>query len=62
MAFKEILGHVKPIALLQRALRSDKVASSYLFAGSEGIGKKKVALELAKALNCTGPEVAEGEA
>jgi DNA polymerase III subunit delta' len=62
MAFKDILGHERPISLLQRALRSDKVASSYLFAGSEGIGKKKVALELAKALNCTGPEAAGGEA
>ena len=52
MSFKDVMGHEKPIALLQRAIRKDKVAHSYLFLGNEGIGKKWVALQFAKALNC----------
>lgn len=52
MAFKNVLGHSKPIGLLQRAIRNDRMAHSYLFLGNEGIGKKLVALQFAKALNC----------
>ena len=46
------MGHAKPIALLQRAIKNEKVVNSYLFWGNEGIGKKRVALQFAKALNC----------
>jgi DNA polymerase III subunit delta' len=61
MAFKDILGHEKAIHLLQRAIRTEKVVHSYLFLGNEGIGKKQVALQFAKALNCLkgGPETGE---
>lgn len=52
MAFKNVIGHGKPIAFLQRAIQNEKVANSYLFWGNEGIGKKYVALQFAKALNC----------
>jgi len=52
MAFKDVLGHTKPIELLQRAIRNGKVGHSYLFLGSEGIGKKWAALQFAKTLNC----------
>lgn len=52
MAFKDVIGHSKPIALLERAIRNEKVVNSYLFLGNEGIGKKHVALQFAKALNC----------
>ena len=52
MAFKDVLGHSRPITLLQRAITNEKVANSYLFLGSEGIGKKYVALQFAKTLNC----------
>jgi len=52
MAFKDVLGHFKPITLLQRAITNGKVVNSYLFLGSEGIGKKYVTLQFAKALNC----------
>jgi DNA polymerase-3 subunit delta' len=62
MAFKDVLGHSRPIALLQRAIRNEKVVNSYLFLGNEGIGKKSVALQFAKALNCLGGEVEGGEA
>src|SRR4030043_1378762 len=62
MSFKNVLGHSKPIALLQRAIRNEKVVNSYLFLGSEGIGKKYVALQFAKALNCLETEAEGGDA
>jgi len=52
MSFKDILGHERPIQLLQRGIARGKVAHSYLFLGAEGIGKSLVALQFAKALNC----------
>ncbi len=52
MAFKDVLGHSRPIELLKRAIRKDQMAQSYLFLGNEGIGKKRVALQFAKAINC----------
>ena len=52
MSFKDVLGHERPIKLLQHAIQEDKVVNSYLFLGNEGIGKKWVALQFAKTLNC----------
>ncbi len=52
MSFKEVMGHEKPIRLLQRAIAQNKVTHSYLFLGNEGVGKSLVALQFAKALNC----------
>jgi DNA polymerase-3 subunit delta' len=48
--------------LLQRAIEHEKVVTSYLFLGNEGIGKKHVALQFAKALNCLGEETEKGNA
>ncbi len=62
MSFKDILGHQRPITLLQRAIKNEKVVNSYLFLGTEGIGKKLVALQFAKALNCLGEEAERGDA
>jgi len=61
MSFKNVLGHAMPIELLKRAIRQDKVSHSYLFLGNEGIGKKWVALQFAKALNCLEGGVEKGE-
>ena len=52
MSFKSVLGHSRPVSLLQQAIKNEKVVNSYLFLGNEGIGKKHVALQFAKALNC----------
>jgi DNA polymerase-3 subunit delta' len=52
MSFKDVLGHSKPIELLKRAIEKDKMAQSYLFLGNEGVGKKWVALQFAKAIDC----------
>jgi DNA polymerase-3 subunit delta' len=62
MSFKDILGHQRPITLLQRAIRNEKVVNSYLFLGNEGIGKKAVALQFAKTLNCLEGEAERGDA
>ena len=60
MSFKNVLGHLRPIELLKRAIQRDKIAHSYLFLGNEGIGKKWVALQFAKALNCLNEGVEKG--
>jgi DNA polymerase III subunit delta' len=52
MSFKDVIGHKKPIELLRRAILNDRVVHSYLFLGNEGIGKRWVALQFAKTLNC----------
>ena len=52
MSFKDVLGHARPIESLQRAIKNDKVGHSYLFLGNDGIGRKFVALQFAKTLNC----------
>ena len=55
MSFKTIEGQDRAIGLLRRALKRDKFHHAYLFSGLDGIGKKKTALEMAKALNCRQP-------
>jgi len=62
MSFKNVLGHSRPIELLKRAMQRDKIAHSYLFLGNEGIGKKWVALQFAKALNCLNEGIERGDA
>ncbi len=52
MGFNKILGHRRPIRLLQKAILNDHLPQAYLFFGPEGIGKGLTAVTLAKALNC----------
>ena len=54
MSFKDIAGHDSEIGLLKGAISLGRVAHAFLFAGPDGIGKKKTAIALAKALNCDG--------
>jgi DNA polymerase-3 subunit delta' len=52
MAFKDILGNSRVKKILQKALQKNKVPNSMLFCGTRGIGKREMALVLAKAMNC----------
>ncbi len=52
MAFKDVIGHLRQISLLKRAIKNERMAHSYLFLGNEGIGRKFVAIQFAKAINC----------
>lgn len=52
MSFKEIIGHRRPVRLLQKAILNDHLPQAYLFLGPEGVGKRLTALTLAKTLNC----------
>jgi len=53
MTFGDIIGHTGQIDLLRRALASDRLGHAYLFYGPEGVGKKLVALSIARALFCS---------
>ncbi len=52
MSFSEIISHDYPKSLLGRLLQTGLLPHAYLFEGPDGIGKRRMALEFAKALNC----------
>jgi DNA polymerase-3 subunit delta' len=54
MPFQDLIGHEGPKALLQAAVRHDRLAQAYLFHGEDGIGKKLAAVLLAQAISCDG--------
>ena len=52
MSFKHIKGQDKPIQILQGYIEQSRLEGGYLFSGPEGVGKKLVAKQLAKQVNC----------
>jgi|Deesub1362B_J571_1020462.scaffolds.fasta_scaffold00243_4 DNA polymerase-3 subunit delta' len=52
MAFSDIPGNEKVKKILQAFLRKERLPHALIFAGPHGVGKKLMALNLAKALNC----------
>lgn len=52
MGFKDVIGNSGVKKILHRALKQKKLPNSMIFAGPAGIGKKRTALVVAKALNC----------
>ena len=55
MPFRTITGHRPLLELLARAIERGTLPPSLLFAGPEGVGKRRTALAMAQALNCERP-------
>lgn len=51
-----VVGHEWALEFIQGALARDRLAHAYLFLGPAHVGKRTVALELARAINCTGEQ------
>ncbi|MBP5430190.1 MAG: DNA polymerase III subunit delta' [Elusimicrobiaceae bacterium] len=50
--WNDILGQPKAVAYLQKLAGQNRAPGALLFYGQDGVGKRKAALEFAKALNC----------
>ena len=50
--FENIIGNKKNKEILKKAIEINKTSHSYIFCGTEGIGKKLIAKELAKKILC----------
>lgn len=51
--FNNIIGNKKIKELLTNSIKINKISHSYLFLGTEGIGKMLIAKEFAKMILCT---------
>ncbi len=52
MSLKNIIGQERAVEILRGSFKNRRVATSYLFCGEPGVGKKTAAIQFAKALNC----------
>ena len=50
--FDNILGNDKNKKILENAIKTNKISHSYIFSGIDGIGKKMIAQQFAKAILC----------
>lgn len=57
----QVIGQDKILSLLDYSLRTNAIAHAYLLVGPRHVGKGTLAINLAQALNCDGPEVPCGE-
>lgn len=55
MAWSSILGQPTAVRVLQADVIRNRLAPAYLFVGSEGVGKRLTAMELAKTVSCERP-------
>lgn len=61
MAWNRVVGQERVKTLLQKAIIENRIAHSYCFWGEEGVGKEALAIEFAKTVNCSSPQI-EGSA
>jgi DNA polymerase III subunit delta' len=52
MGFAEIVGHQRQLETLRSAMANARLHHAYLFLGLEGVGKRMIAMALAKAIHC----------
>ncbi|OHB62634.1 MAG: hypothetical protein A2Y76_08645 [Planctomycetes bacterium RBG_13_60_9] len=57
MSLRDVFCQDRAIGILQRGLAADRSAHAYIFAGLEGVGKRKTAHEWAKLLLCGSPQI-----
>jgi len=57
----QVIGQDKTLSLLDYGLKNNATAHAYLLVGPRHVGKGTLAINLAQALNCDGPEVPCGE-
>jgi DNA polymerase-3 subunit delta' len=55
MPLRDVIGHTRLVGLLARAVARDTLPPALLLAGPAGIGKRRVALSVAAAVNCLDP-------
>jgi DNA polymerase III subunit delta' len=48
----QVVGQTRPVSLLQHSVEKGSITHAYLFVGPAHVGKMKLALTLAQALNC----------
>ena len=51
-----IIGHEKQKKILVSSFKNNRMAHAYLFLGKEGVGKKSLAIEFARLVNCEHPD------
>ena len=51
--FRNIIAQNKAKKIITEQIKNNKIPHAYLFIGEDGIGKKKMAIEFTKILNCT---------
>ncbi|TCS77955.1 DNA polymerase III subunit delta' [Tepidibacillus fermentans] len=52
MSFEQVIGQQRVAEQLKRSIQNNRVGHAYIFVGPTGVGKAKMAIEFAKALNC----------
>lgn len=53
MSWQDIVGHDRQIERFRRSIQQQRLATTFLFVGPEGIGKRTFALKLAQAMLCS---------
>ncbi len=57
----QVIGQDKILSLLDYSLKTNAIAHAYLLVGPRNVGKGTLAINLAQALNCDGPELPCGQ-